>query len=125
MVFDVAFAVNQETALQPGISHESAGMQPFEKDRIIVTQQVFNQVRRHPAGNDVGFDAEVGQESHIAMVIIYRFTVFFKFRGGFALVKKTMQVDFETGLIQCPDFVENINHAAVVGRVGNVERDDM
>lgn len=43
----------------------------------------------------------------------------------FSAIFETMQLDLYPVVVKRLDFVEYIHHAPVIGRVGNIERDDV
>jgi hypothetical protein len=48
-----------------------------------------------------------------------------KFFGWMATVSIAVQNSSDTGFFQCLQFVININHSSVIGRIGNIEGNDM
>ena len=48
-----------------------------------------------------------------------------QFFGMLTPVLETMQDDPDSGLRECPDLVKYIDYASVIGRVGNVEGNNM
>jgi hypothetical protein len=60
-----------------------------------------------------------------AMVVIHFSTVILKLKLFSTAIFKTMKMDFYAQLMQSFDLIKNVYHAAIVGRVRNIKRNDM
>jgi len=60
-----------------------------------------------------------------SFVIKNAFAIFLKFFLLATPVFKTMKVNFYTEAMERPDFIKKIEHTAVIGRVRNIEANDM
>ena len=58
-------------------------------------------------------------------VIVYPEAEIPEFFGRFTTVCETVKDGADTGSMECLQFVEDVDHPAIVGRIGYVEGDDM
>ena len=100
-------------------------MEPFEKDGMVVIQQVLNKFLRRPACNNIGFQPQVCSKTSVAAIILNRHTIFVQFCGGSPLIFKAVKVNADARMMQGPYFIKNINHPPVICGKRNVERNNM
>ena len=126
LVLDIALTVYLDPALQPFVGQVIAGVQTFEKDGMIIFQQLLQHLFRSPAGNDVWLEAHGRLHSDLTLVIVNFFAILVQFLTSVATgILNAVQVDLYTLFIQGLDLVEYIDHSTVIGGVRNIERNNM
>ncbi len=125
VVLDVAFAEDFQPPAQAFVRKIVARMQPLEKDGVIVAEEGLEQARVFAAIDIVGQKREIRQQSRLARVIMDFFTEREQLGRLRPFVFEAMQDEARPAGVEGLQFVVDVDDSAVVGRVRNVERDDV
>lgn len=121
VVFDVCFPVNLFPVFQSRIVYVITAMEPFEQDRVIVFQQIGDQIRMFAAIYVVGQQGYVGEQPRMPLVVIYLFADGFQFGRMRTFVFETVQDDLYAAPVQGLHLIIYIDDPPVVGRPGDIE----
>ena len=124
-MFDIMRSDNNISVFQVVACQQFAAMQTFEQNRIVVFFEIFYQFFRIAGANDIWKRTKEFCQFSLSLIIIYGVAETLEVIGVFASVFETMQMNFNTTFRERLNSKENVNNAAVIGRIRNIETYDM
>ena len=122
VMFDIAFTENLKSVSQTFVAEIITGVKSFEKNRIIVFQQILYQILVFSSIYVVWQICKIGQKSGSSFIIMHFVAYLFQFRSSWSFIFETMQNDFYTTFVQSFHFIIYVEHSAIVGRPWNIQR---